>query len=214
MTDGAVTEAVPYPVDLVLAGRRCLVVGGGRVAARKVEGLLACDAVVHVVAPEVVDAIRASGATWDARPYRRGEVAGYRLAVAATGDPEVDGAVYEDAEAAGVWLNAADDPAHCSFTLPAVLRRGPLVVTVSTSGKSPALAAWLRSRLAEEIGPEYEVLLDLVADERAAVRAGGRATESVDWRSALDSDMLDLIRKGHVARARERLQACLSSSSD
>ena len=134
--------------------------------------------------------------------------------VAATGDATVDGAIFADAEAAGGWVNAADDPEHCSFTLPAVVRRGGLLVTVSTSGRSPALASWLRERLEGELGPEYEALLDLLAAEREALRAAGRATEGLDWQKALDSDMLDLVRNGQLGQARERLQACLSSSSD
>jgi precorrin-2 dehydrogenase / sirohydrochlorin ferrochelatase len=208
-------DAPLYPVNLVVAGRRCLVVGGGRVAARKAEGLLACGAAVHVVASEVgseVRALEAAGATWEQRPYRAGEVAGYRLAVTATGVPEVDGAVFADGEAAGVWVNSADDPARYSFTLPAVVRRGPVMLTVSTGGHSPALASWLKERLAAEIGPEYEVLAALLSEERDAVRAAGRSTEDVDWRKALESDMLELIRSGHVQQAKERLQACLSSS--
>jgi len=211
------TEPLPplYPVNLVVEGRPCLVVGGGRVAARKAEGLLACGARVHVVAEEVGNEVRAlSGVTWEERPYERGEVAGYRLATAATDSDEVNDAVFRDGEQAGVWVNSADDPAHCSFTLPSVVRRGALMITVSTGGRSPALAAWLKGRLATEIGPEYEVLLDLLAAEREAVRAQGRSTEQLDWQKALDSDMLDLIRTGQVTHARERLQACLSSSSD
>ena len=221
-TDAVPVEAPQYPVNLVLTGRRCLVVGGGRVAARKAEGLLACGATVHVVAPVVGDEVRAlagtagsppDGAlTWEERPYRPGEVAGYRLAVAATDDPEVNRAVFADGEAAGVWVNSADDPANCSFTLPAVVRRGPVMVTVSTGGQSPALATWLKARVAAEIGPEYEVLVSLLAAEREAIQASGRSTEEVDWHKALDSDMLALIRAGNVRRAKERLQACLSSS--
>ncbi|HEX2062960.1 MAG TPA: bifunctional precorrin-2 dehydrogenase/sirohydrochlorin ferrochelatase [Acidimicrobiales bacterium] len=215
-------EAPQYPVNLVLTGRRCLAVGGGRVAARKVEGLLACGAEVHVVAPMVGGEVRAladgrgaspgTALTWEERPYRRGEVAGYRLVVTATDDAEVNRAVFADGEAAGVWVNSADDPANCSFTLPAVVRRGPVMVTVSTGGQSPALATWLKARVAEDIGPEYEVLVSLLAAEREAIQAAGRSTEDVDWQKALDSDMLALIRAGNVRRAKERLQACLSSS--
>ena len=203
-----------YPVNLVVEGRPCLVVGGGAVAARKAEGLLACGALVHVVATEVGPEIRSLPVTWEERPYERGEVAAYRLAVAATDAPDANAAVFEDGEAAGVWVNSADDPANCSFTLPAVVRRGSLMVTVSTAGRSPAMASWLKERLATELGPEYEVLLDLLAAEREAVRAAGRSTEGLDWQKVLDSDMLDLIKNGHVADAKERLQACLSSSSD
>ena len=206
--------AAPYPVNLIVEGRPCLVVGGGEIAARKVAGLVACGARVHVVAPRVGEAVRRQpGVTWEERPYRSGDLEGRRLVVAATDDPAVNGAVYEDAEAAGVWVNGADDPEHCSFTLPSVIRRGSLLVTVSTGGRSPALARWLRERLEEQIGPEYEILLDLLAEERETIKASGRSTEGLDWQRALDSDMLGLIRSGDVMHARERLQTCLSSSS-
>ena len=206
-------DAVQYPVNLIVEGRRCLVVGGGDVAARKAAGLRACGADVHVVAPAIGDAMRrVDGVTWEERPYRAGEVAGYRLAVAATGDPDVNRAVFDDGEAVGVWVNSADDPASCSFTLPSVARRGPVTVTVSTGGHSPALAAWLRERFEAQLGPEYETLVDLLATERAALQAAGRSTEDADWKRALDSDMLELIRAGQIMSARERLQACLSSS--
>jgi precorrin-2 dehydrogenase/sirohydrochlorin ferrochelatase len=204
---------VPYPVNLVVDGRPCLVVGGGDVAARKVAGLVACGARVTVVARSVGEAIRRQrGVAWHEKPYQRADLDGQRLVIAATDDAEVNAAVFEDAEAAGVWVNGADDPAHCSFTLPSVVRRGALQLTVSTGGRSPALARWLRERLESEIGPEYEVLLDLLADERQSIRAAGRSTEDLDWRAALDSDMLALIRSGDVPQAKERLRTCLSSS--
>jgi precorrin-2 dehydrogenase/sirohydrochlorin ferrochelatase len=207
--------ATQYPVNLVVEGRSCLVVGGGSVAARKIEGLRACGARVHVVARQVSDEVRARpDVTIDERPYRSGDVAGRRLVIAATDSTAVNGAVFDDCEAAGVWVCGADDPEHCSFTLPSVVRRGSLVLTVSTGGRSPALSRWLRERLESEIGPEYEALLDLVADQRAAVKADGRSPAELDWHKALDSDMLTLIRTGDLAAARERLESCLSSSSD
>jgi precorrin-2 dehydrogenase/sirohydrochlorin ferrochelatase len=203
-----------YPVNLIVEGRPCLVVGGGAVAAQKAAALVACGAEVHVVAEQVGPEVRALSVTWEERSYARGEVSGYRFVVAATDSPVTNAAVYDDGEAAGVWVNSADDPDHCSVTLPAVVRRGSLMITVSTGGRSPALASWLKERLATEIGTEYEVLVDLLAAEREAVRADGRSTEGLNWQKALDSDMLELIKSGHVADARERLQACLSSSSD
>jgi precorrin-2 dehydrogenase/sirohydrochlorin ferrochelatase len=203
-----------YPVGLVVDGRCCLVVGGGAVAARKVAGLLACGAVVHVVAPEVDAAIAAMpGVTVDERSYATGDLDGCRLVVTATGDEAVDQQVYDDAEAAGVWCNSADDPERCSFTLPAVHRQGPIVVAVSTGGHSPALATWLRDRLAGGVGPEMETLLELLAEARAEVQAAGRPTEELDWQNAIEPEMLELIRAGLVAEARERLRLCLSSSS-
>jgi siroheme synthase-like protein len=203
-----------YPVHLRLAGRRCLVVGGGRVATRKARGLVECGAVVTVVAPQVRDELSGlEGVTCERRSYRSGEVADYRLAVAATGDPAVDGEVFRDGERLGVWVNAADDPDHCSAVLPAVARQGPIVATFSTSGRSPAMASWLRRQYEEELGPEHLVLLDLLAEERDRLRQDGRPTEGLDWQQALDSGMLDLVREGNLAEAKERLEACLSSSS-
>jgi siroheme synthase-like protein len=181
------------------------------VAARKAAGLVDCGALVDVVALAVSAPMRALGLRWEERPYRRGEVAGYRLAVAATDDPLVNRAVFEDGEAAGVWVNSADDPAACAFTLPSVARSGPVTVAVSTGGLSPALASWLGGRIQADLGPEYEILALLLAERRAAAREAGLSTEDLDWRRALDSDMLDLIRAGQIELARERLQQCLSS---
>jgi siroheme synthase-like protein len=206
-----------YPVNLVVDGRPCLVVGGGRVAVGKVRGLLEAGARVTVVAPELdpaLAALAAEGVTIERRVYRRGEVAGYRFAVAATGDPEVNQAVYDDGEAAGVWVNAADDPERCSAILPARVRQGRLTVTISTGGHSPAVASWLRERLAAELGPEYDQLIGLLGEARKEVQAQGLGTEALDWRRALDSGILDLVRAGRLEAAKERLRACLSSSSD
>jgi precorrin-2 dehydrogenase / sirohydrochlorin ferrochelatase len=198
-----------YPVNLLLAGKPVLVVGGGTVAASKIRGLLDAGAVVHVVSREVSDEVRALPVTWEERVYERGEVAGYRLVTTCTDDPAVNRAVFEDGEEAGIWVNAADDPANCSFILPARVRQGRLLVTVSTAGHSPALASWLRQRLGEELGPEYDALIDLLAEQRESARAEGRSTEAMDWRSALDSEMLDLVREGRVSEARARLSARL-----
>ncbi len=180
-------------------------------AARKAMALSGCGASVHVVAPTIGGELRAlDGIAWDERPYRPGEAAGYRLVVAATDDAAVNRQVFEDGEAAGVWVNSADDPGSCSFTLPSVARRGPITVAVSTGGSSPALASWLRDRLSEQLGPEYEQLALMLSEERESIKASGRSTEDLDWRGALGSDMLDLLRAGQVDRARERLRACLS----
>jgi precorrin-2 dehydrogenase/sirohydrochlorin ferrochelatase len=202
-----------YPVNLVVAGRRCLLVGGGRVAFQKARELVACGAVLDVVAPEITDELAALELTCHRRPYRAGEVAGYRLAFTATDDPAINRQVFEEGEAAGVWVNAADDPANCSFTLPSRVRQGPLLVTFGTGGHSPALATWLRRRFTEELGPEYTMLIEVLAEERARLQAAGRTTEGLNWQGALDSGMLDLIREGRLAEAKELLQACLSSSS-
>lgn len=199
-----------YPINLILQGRRCLVVGGGQVALRKIEGLLAAGAEVDVVAVEIIPEIRSlEGINLFERAYELGEVSGYRLVIAATDDRAVNGQVYLDGEAAGVWVNSADDPGSCSFTLPAVVRRGPIMVTVSTGGRSPAFSAWLRSRFDEELGPEYLELLELLVDRREELLAKGVATEGLSWQSALNAGMLELVKTGRLAEARERLQTCL-----
>jgi siroheme synthase-like protein len=181
---------VHYPVNLDLNGRACLVVGAGSVAARKVASLVVCGADVTVVAPRVDPAISdLTSVTIERRAYRRGEVAAYRLVVTATDDPAVNQAVYDDAEAAGVWVNSADDPERCSFTLPAVVRRGSVLLTASTGAASPALSAWLRGRLEQEFGPELADLAATLAVYRARIHAAGASTEGVDWASIIESEM-------------------------
>jgi precorrin-2 dehydrogenase/sirohydrochlorin ferrochelatase len=201
-----------YPVNLLLAGRPVLVVGGGRVAAQKVAELVRCGAVVTVVAPDLVDELRDDAAvTCEERPYRRGEAAAYRFVVTATDDPAVNQAVHDDCEAAGVWVNAADDPARCTATLPARVRRGPVLVTISTQGRSPALAAWLRQEIDRSLGPEVEDLLEVLAGERDRLRAEGRRTEGLDWSGALESGVVGLVRAGDLDGARALLQAHLGT---
>jgi siroheme synthase-like protein len=146
------------------------------------------------------------------RRFEAGDLDGAWLATAATDDPAVNQAVFEAGEARRVWVNAADDPDHCSFTLMSVVRQGDLVVTIGTGGRSPALATYLRDHVTAEMGPEWSVLLDLVSEAREGLRARGQSSETVDWRRALDSGMLELIRDGQTADAKELLQTCLSSS--
>ena len=205
-------EGSQYPVNLVLAGRSVLVVGGGAVATSKVEGLLEGGAdTVTVVAPEVSDELRALPVRIEQRPYRSPEAAEHRLVVTATDDPAVNHQVFADADAAGVWVNSADDPANCSFTLPARVRREHLLVTFATGGRSPAVATWLRRRFEAEFGPEYDDLLELLSAERERIKAAGGSTEGLNWQEALDSGMLDLLRSKRIAEAREVLRRCLSS---
>jgi siroheme synthase-like protein len=201
-----------YPVSLNLTDRACLVVGAGPVAARKAGGLLAAGANVTVIAPDIGAAMAALGPlTVLRRPYQRGDAAAFRLVVTATGDPAVDAAVFTDADAAGVWVNSADDPEHCSFILPSVHRDGPVTIAVSTSGRSPAQATWLRGRLAEAGGPGLGDLADLLARARAQVRAGGASTETVDWVGLLDGPLPGLVASGRMEEAERVVQAAIES---
>ncbi len=204
-----------YPVNLLVAGKRCMGVGGGTVAARKATGRVEAGADVQVVALDVSDAMRAvPGVTLCERAYESRDLDGCRLVIVATDDPALNREVSRDADERGIWVNAADDPANCTFTLPAAVRRGDLLVTVSTGGRSPAVASWVRAQLEADLGPELATLLDLVGEERDRFQREGRSTESIDWQNAIDSGkLLELIREGRLAEAKERLQACLSSSS-
>lgn len=204
---------VGYPVNLIVAGRRCVVVGAGRIAARKIESLLDAGAAVHVVAPEVGPEVRAFASagrlTLAERPFTADDVDGAWLVVTATDVAHVNRAVFAAGEARRVFVNSADDPANCSFTLMSVVRRGDIVVTVGTNGRSPALATYLKEHVRDEMGPEYETLLELLSEAREEIRATGRSSEDSDWRAAIDSGILDLIRDGRESEAREQLRSCL-----
>lgn len=207
-----------YPVNLLVTGRRCVVVGGGRIAARKIDALLEAGAHVHVVAPNLDTEVRAwrdeGRLTVDKRSFQSSDLDDAWLATAATDDAAVNRAVFEAGEERRIWVNAADDPDNCSFTLMSVVRQGDLVVTIGTGGRSPALATYLKDHVTQEMGPEWAQLLDLLSEAREHHRAHGVATETLDWKRALDSGMLELIRDGRTAEAKELLQTCLSSSSD
>ena len=205
-----------YPINLRIAGHRCLVVGAGSVAAQKIAGLLYCHAEIVVVAPEVLEPVEALADRIEIirRRYRPEDLTGMRLVVAATGDGALQAQILADGRAAGVLVNSADDQANCDFTLPSRVRRGPVLITASTQGRSPALSTWLRRRLSQDYGPEIEVLCDLLAEAREEIRDRGLSSEGLAWQEALDSGMLELVREGRLVEAKERLQACLSSSSE
>ncbi|MFM2183043.1 MAG: hypothetical protein RJB61_1337 [Actinomycetota bacterium] len=170
-----------FPANLNVAGRRCLVVGAGRIALRKAQQLAACGADVTVVAPEVAPGFDELGVTVIRRRWQTADLDGIRLVITATGDRKVDQQVFDEADSRGIWVNSADDPDRCTFTLPAVVRRGPVMVTVSTGGASPALASWLRGRLDDLLGPEFADVAHALAELRAGIHADGRSTEDTDW---------------------------------
>ncbi len=186
-------------------------------AARKARALVECGAPVTVLAPSLskeMEALEPELHAVERRPYRRGDVSAFRLVVTATGRPEVDGAVSADAEAAGVWVNSADDPARCSFILPAVHREGAVTVAVSTGGLSPTLASWLRDRIAEGYGEGLGDLAQLLGEARERLRAVGHATDSVDWAGLLDGALRDLVRSGEIERARAVVASAIDPHLD
>jgi siroheme synthase-like protein len=180
-----------YMACLDVAGRRCLVVGGGPVGAEKAAGLLAAGARVTVVSPELGEAAAALEIEWRARRYRRSDLRGMFLVIAATSDGAVNGRVHRDAERRGMLCNVADVPALCNFILPAVHREGPITVAVSTGGASPALAKRLRSEIAELVGPEHAALaLELEALRPEAKRRFASYEERRDYFDELVAERL------------------------
>lgn len=164
-----------YPVYLDLRGRPCVVVGGGEIAARKVEGLLAAGARVTVVSPSVTPALVAMAETheimYHARPYRRGDLEGAVLAFAATDDETLHAEIAAEAAAAAVLLNVVDQPRLCGFIVPALVTRGAVSVAVSTGGASPALARHLREEIEKAVGPEYGLAAVILGKLRPIVGA-------------------------------------------
>jgi precorrin-2 dehydrogenase / sirohydrochlorin ferrochelatase len=201
-----------YPFSLDLHGRPCLVVGGGPVAARKAQGLLDGGAVVTVIAPDISPAMAAlSPLAIERRPYAAGDATLFRLVITATGRPEIDGAVYAEAEAAGIWVNSADDRDHCSFILPSVHRDGAVTFAVSTGGLSPALASWLRQRLAEQFGTGAGTLAELLGRARSTLQAAGASTEDFDWARLLDGPLPVLVGEGRIDEAVALIDQALGS---
>ena len=195
-----------FPVNLNLHGRPVLVVGGGRIAYRKVEQLLMADAEVTVLSPMFVDEFHSLPVTLVQREYESGDIDAFRLVITATGNTPVNQQIFDECEVKGIWINSADDPDRCAFTLPAALRRGDLMVTVSTGGASPALASWLRSHLELSIVPEFEEVVSRLAIERARIHAQGESTENVQWQPIIAGVMADLGMTCPVVREVETAQ--------
>lgn len=200
------------PVALVLRGRRCLVVGGGHRAAGRVAALLEAGANVVVVAPELADEVArlvaaAPSASWHERRFEPDDLLGVHLAVAATDDPAVDQRVFELAEGAGTLVHCPDDPARSSVYAMALVRRGSVAVAVTTSGTSPALAAYLRGWLDARLDGALGDVAELLGDVRRELRDDGRSTEGRGWRAVVDDELVAMVADGHVEQAAARVRA-------
>lgn len=186
-----------FSVLLDLTQRRCVMVGGGPIAERRVLSLLEAGAQVTVISPRATPALEALALegriALESRTYEEGDLAGAQLAFVATAAREVNLAVAREARARGVWINAADDPAHCTFILPAIVRRGDLTVSVATGGASPALSRAIREELETYLTADYATLAALAAEARRELRASGRAVTAEAWRRALGPEVRRLI---------------------
>ena len=209
-----------YPMMVDLTGRRCLVVGGGRVAERKVALLLDCGAVVEVVSPVTtlkLTALASAGTirlAW--RAVRPDDLTGAFLIFVATDDPVVNHTVAVQAREAGGLVNVADAPEACSFLVPSAVRRGDLTIAISTGGGSPALAKRLRQRIEATIGPEYEAFLAALRELRALAREAvlDPVERRAIYRRALDSNLFDHAARGDRAAVKACIADLLSQSGE
>jgi len=213
------TRANPYPVGLLIKDKRCLVVGGGNVAARKVLTLLEHGAKVTVVSPELCPELqtilKAGKVTWVRRIYSSKDIEGMQLIVAATNEAAVNLEVSRDARENRVLVNVVDDEKLSDFILPAFFCRGNLMVTISTSGQSPALARKIKEQLEREFGPEYSRLVDIVGSIRHELKLEGKNPPYSVWHEALDTEiLLNLIRQKQLQAARDFIKEKLARKKE
>ena len=201
-----------YPVFLTgLDTKRCLVIGGGPEAERKVAGLLECTASVTVISPELTPALRlwveAGTLTWLARSYQPGDLQGAYLVIVTDSSPSRRAMIRQEAEAERALLNVVDDTSHSDFIAGAVMRQGALTIAISTSGCAPALAVRLRQQFEHTFGPEYATFLDwLQALREPLARQYPDFTERrACWYALVDSEILTLLQQGRVDLARQHL---------
>jgi precorrin-2 dehydrogenase / sirohydrochlorin ferrochelatase len=210
-----------YIACLRLTGRRCVVVGGGDVGLEKVEGLLACGGDVTLVSPEAIEPLRElaeeGSIRWERREYRTGDLEATFIAIAATGDTEVNIRVFEDAERRAMLVNVVDVPPLCNFILPAIIRSGPLAIAISTAGASPALAKRIRDEIAEEYGEPYARLAILLNEVRGWAK--GTLPTYQDRKAFFESivngdpDPVELLRRGDEQAVRDLISAARQSHS-
>jgi siroheme synthase-like protein len=209
-----------YIACLRLTGRRCLVVGGGDIGLEKVEGLLACDGRVTLVAPEAVPALEALAAegsiTWERREYETADLESTFIAIAATDDTDVNIRSYEDAERRALPVNILDVPPLCNFILPAIVRTGPLAIAISTAGASPALAKRIKREIAEEYGTPYARMAEILNEVRGWAK--GTLPTYEDRKAFCESvvngepDPVELLRRGDEAAVRDLVAAAQASA--
>jgi siroheme synthase-like protein len=206
-----VIDAELYVACINLTGRRVLVVGAGPVAIEKIEGLLVCEADITVVAPEGAegfgDFASEHGLEWHEREYEAADLAGCFLVVAATSNTGLNKQVHADAEERSMLVNVVDVPELCNFILPAIVRRGPLTVAISTSGASPALAKRLKREIGDHVGPEHVRLAELLDEIRDWAKTNlATYTERKDFFEGIvngDPDPIELLRNGDEAGVKE-----------
>lgn len=209
-----------YPVNMQVTGKLCLVIGGGHVALRKVSGLLACGAKVRVISPLVTDNLKEMAKTGSIelkeRGYQRGDLAGAFLVFAATDNLEVQERVAAEATAQGTPLNIVDDPERCDFQVPAQVRRGKLLLTVSTGGASPALSKMIRQQLEGQFDDAYDTVARLLAAIRKVIvmPEGDSDANRLLFTRLLERGLIDIVRDWRRTELLELLGEELPKSVD
>lgn len=200
-----------YPIMLNLQGKKCIVVGGGHVALRKVKMLLDCGADITVVSPKphlgMVTLSEKKAIHLIHRDYKVGDLMDATIAVASTDVREINRKVAHEAKRLGILVNVVDDPQLSSFILPSFFRRGNLTIAVSSAGTSPALARKIRSNLEKSLGKEYATLLSLISEVRSSLKKRGCVVDGEAWQEVLDlKSLIRLIQKGQRKKAEALLQ--------
>ena len=202
-----------YPVFLNLAGKRCVIIGGGTIAQGKIGGLLQAGCQITVISPDATPGIRQAAqrgdVTWLERTYRPGDLEGAFIGVAATNVWHVNREIYEEAERLGVLLNVVDDPDLCSFIAPSVVKREPVTLAISTGGASPALARKLRETLAHAEALEWADLADVLAQARRIVKEKRVVIDPERWQCCITRDLLEMVQEGRSEEALDLLLAQL-----
>src|SRR5438046_7960189 len=203
-----------YPIFLDIAGNPVIVIGGGNIAHQKVVGLLKAGAEVAVVSPELNPEMasleKAGRFRHVERDYEAGDLEGYILTFVATDDRSVNASVAAEGKERRVWVNAVDDPPYCDFIMPGVAQQGDLIVAVSTSGTSPAMARKMREEIEAFLTEDWALMLELAAEVRAELREKGALVDSEVWNRALDADLRRLLAEGKRPEAKARLLRSLS----
>ena len=202
-----------YPVFLNLAGKRCVIIGGGTIAQGKIGGLLQAGCQITVISPDATPGIRQAAqrgdVTWLERTYQPGDLEGAFIGVAATNVWHVNREIYEEAERLGVLLNVVDDPDLCSFIAPSVVKREPVTLAISTGGASPALARKLRETLAHAGALEWADLADVLAQARRIVKEKRVVIDPERWQCCITRSLLEMVQEGRSAEALDLLLAQL-----
>ena len=198
-----------YPVYIQLRGKLCVVIGGGKIAEGKVEGLLDVQANVTVISPDLTPRLRelaeAKQIAYLARLYHPGDLTGAFLVICATDQTDVNHQVWQEATANRQLVNVVDDTPRCNFIAPSILRKGDLTIAISTSGKAPALAVRLKERFQRELGPQYARFLELAGElrEPLAQHVPDFERRKALWYELVDSDIFDVLARGDESAARE-----------